>query len=126
MLWSSENLLYREPRKGLQILLSRTKAGPGRKVKQEQEYISPNHVQAFSGAFVHTGRRECPESARRWPSLLNTEAMESERVSVLALQEFIYFSHVALVVVVVGAQHLLARSPLAPLSAARTFCAIAT
>ena len=56
--------------------------------------------------------------------MLNTEAMESERVSVLALQEFIYFSHVVLVVV--GAQHLLARSPLAPLSAARTFCAIAT
>ena len=57
---------------------------------------------------MSTGLRKSSESARRWPSLLNTEAMESERVSVLALQEFIYFSHV----VVVGAQHLLAlRSP---------------
>ena len=44
--------LYRELEKGLQILLSRTQAGPGRAVKQEQEEISPNHVQAISGASV--------------------------------------------------------------------------
>ena len=31
----------------LQILLSNSQAGPGRKVKQEQEEISRNHVQAF-------------------------------------------------------------------------------
>ena len=31
----------------MQILLSRTQAGPGRKVKQEQEDISRNHIQAF-------------------------------------------------------------------------------
>ena len=43
---------YREPGKGLQILLSRTQPGPYRKVKQEQEDISPNHVQAFSRASV--------------------------------------------------------------------------
>ena len=53
----------------------------------------------------------------RRPSLLNTEVLES-------LQEFIYFSHVV-VVVVVGAQHLLLAS-LSPLSPAGTFCAIAT
>ena len=31
---------------GMQILLSNSQAGPGRKVKQEQEEISRNHVQA--------------------------------------------------------------------------------
>ena len=31
----------------MQILLSRTQAGPGRTVKQEHEEISRNHVQAF-------------------------------------------------------------------------------
>ena len=45
-------LLYREPVKGLQILLSRIQAGPGTAVKQDQEEISPNHVQAISGASV--------------------------------------------------------------------------
>ena len=38
---------YRAEKKSLQILLSRTQAGPGRKVKQEQEEISRNHVQTF-------------------------------------------------------------------------------
>ena len=44
---------YREPTKGLQILLSTTQAGPGRAVKEEQEEISPNHVQAIYGASVY-------------------------------------------------------------------------
>ena len=35
---------YRAEKKSLQILLSSTQAGPGRKVKQEQEEISRNHV----------------------------------------------------------------------------------
>ena len=34
-------------KKSIQISLSRTQAGPGRAVKQEQEEISPNHVQTF-------------------------------------------------------------------------------
>ena len=34
---------YREGQ-GLYVLLSRTQAGPGRTVKQEQEEISRNHV----------------------------------------------------------------------------------
>ena len=38
---------YRARNKGLQILLSNSQAGPGRTVKQEQEEISRNHVQAF-------------------------------------------------------------------------------
>ena len=36
----------------MQIPLSRTLAGPVGTVKQEQEEISPNHVQAFSGGSV--------------------------------------------------------------------------
>ena len=35
----------------MQILLSRSPAGPGRTGKQEQEQISPNHVQAFFRAL---------------------------------------------------------------------------
>ena len=39
--------LYRDRVKGVQIMLSNSQAGPDRKVKQEQEEISRNHVQAF-------------------------------------------------------------------------------
>ena len=39
--------IYRDRLKGVQILLSRTQAGPGRTVKQEQEEASRNHVQTF-------------------------------------------------------------------------------
>ena len=35
---------YRAEKKSLQILLSSTQAGPGGKVKEEQEDISHNHV----------------------------------------------------------------------------------
>ena len=49
--WKSFNscciILYRGVNKGLFVLLSRTRAGPGRTVKQEQEEISRNHVQSF-------------------------------------------------------------------------------
>ena len=38
---------FRCVNKGLYVLLSRTQAGPGRTVKQEQEEISRNHVQTF-------------------------------------------------------------------------------
>ena len=37
----------------MQILLSRTQAGPGRTVKQELEEISPNHVQRKNLISVH-------------------------------------------------------------------------
>ena len=40
---------YREPAKGL---LRRTQTGPSRTVKQQQEQISPNHVQAIYGTSV--------------------------------------------------------------------------
>ena len=43
---------YRGVNKGLYVLLSRTQAGPGRTVKQEQEEISHKHVQTFSGCSV--------------------------------------------------------------------------
>ena len=44
--------VYRAPGKSMYLLLSRTQAGPGRTVKQEQEEISRNHVQTFSGCSV--------------------------------------------------------------------------
>ena len=40
-------LVYRGEIYSLQILLSRTQAGPGRQIKQEQEDISRNHAQSF-------------------------------------------------------------------------------
>ena len=45
-LQSSEGL-YKDRLKGVHILLSNSQAGPSRKVKQEQEEISRNHVEAF-------------------------------------------------------------------------------
>ena len=40
----TRGILYRDRLKGVQMLLSRTQAGTGRRVKQEQEEISPNNV----------------------------------------------------------------------------------
>ena len=37
--------LYRDEINSVQIQLSRTQAGPGRAVKEQQEQNSPNHVQ---------------------------------------------------------------------------------
>ena len=45
--------IYRARNKGLQILLSNSHLGPGRKIKQEQEEISRNHVQAFFPGSVY-------------------------------------------------------------------------
>ena len=47
-----EVTLYRGGNKGLFVLLSRTQAGPGRTVKQEQEEISSNHVQTVINLSV--------------------------------------------------------------------------
>ena len=55
------NLNYRAEKKSLQILLSSTQAGPGRKVKQEQEEISRNHVpRLFLGSVQseHEGMKD--------------------------------------------------------------------
>ena len=46
-LWRFEFRKYRGENKGLYFLLSRSQAGPGKIVKQEQEEISRNHVQTF-------------------------------------------------------------------------------
>ena len=43
------------------VLLSRTQAGPGRTVKQEQEEVSRNHVQAFIPGSVHISTNEVQE-----------------------------------------------------------------
>ena len=49
--------MYSAPEKGLQILLNRTQAGPGRRVKLQQKQTSPNHVQALfwssEGCFLN-------------------------------------------------------------------------
>ena len=42
------NFMYRDEIDSLQILLSRTQAGPGRAVKELQEQNSPNHVQIIN------------------------------------------------------------------------------
>ena len=47
-------IAYREEKKGLQILLSYSQAGPGRKAKQGQEEISRNHVQRLFSALYST------------------------------------------------------------------------
>ena len=39
--------LYRGGKKGLYVLLSRTQAGPGRAIKEEQEENSRNHIQTL-------------------------------------------------------------------------------
>ena len=43
----NQSTVYRDRLKGMQILLNRTQAVPGRTGKQEQEQTSRNHVQAF-------------------------------------------------------------------------------
>ena len=45
--------LYRDEINSLQIQLSRTQAGPGRAVKEQQEQNSPNHVQRMNLISVH-------------------------------------------------------------------------
>ena len=45
--------IYRVEIYSLQILLSRTQAGPGSAVKEQQEEISPNHVQRLNLISVH-------------------------------------------------------------------------
>ena len=50
----SLSLTYRAPGKSMYFLLSRTQAGPCRTVKQEQEEMSPNHVQRLNLPSVAT------------------------------------------------------------------------
>ena len=50
--------LYRDEIYSQQILLSRTQAGPGRTVKQEQEEISPSHVQRLNLISVHLAKQK--------------------------------------------------------------------
>ena len=45
--------LYRDETNSLQIQLSRTQAGPGRAVKEQQEQNSPNHVLRINLISVH-------------------------------------------------------------------------
>ena len=45
--------MYRGEKKSVQILLSYSQAGPGRKAKQDQEEISRNHVPRLFLGSVH-------------------------------------------------------------------------
>ena len=54
---------YRAPGKSMYFLLSRTQAGPGRTVKQEQEEISRNHVQTFISPSVYSQTSQSSEIA---------------------------------------------------------------
>ena len=58
---------YRAEKKSLQILLSSTQAGPGRKVKQEREEISRNHVPRLFLSSVHVRRKGRFNAAQRGP-----------------------------------------------------------
>ena len=83
--------MYRGVNKGLHVLLSRTQAGPGRTVKQEQEEISRNHLQTFIYLSVETTPLEstvCVDSLRtrverdflmRWLWRIWTEAVRTPR-----------------------------------------------
>ena len=56
--------MYRTEKNSLQILLSSTQAGPGRKVKQEKEDISRNHVpRLFLGSVVSNEMAALPSSS---------------------------------------------------------------
>ena len=50
--------LYRDEINSLQIQLSRTQAGPGRAVKEQQEQYSPNHVQRINLISVDVAHDE--------------------------------------------------------------------
>ena len=51
--WLPRDGNYRDRLKSMQILLSRSQAGPGRTGKQEQGQTSRNHVQAFQPISVY-------------------------------------------------------------------------
>ena len=51
--WLPRDGNYRDRLKSMQILLSRSQAGPGRTGKQEQGQTSHNHVQAFQPISVY-------------------------------------------------------------------------
>ena len=76
---------YRDRLKGVQILLSSTQAGPGRKVKQEQEEISRNHVpRLFLGSVYYAALLPFPPfaSALCYVLRLRIRVMHDDAISV--------------------------------------------
>ena len=74
------------PVKSMYFWLSRTQAAPGRTVKQEQEDISRNHVQTFSGCSVHRLENfitlklnRCLDNFGRFQSVLADERMNPKK-----------------------------------------------
>ena len=77
---------YRDEIYSLQILLSRTQAGPGKTVKQEQEEISPNHVQRLNLTSVL--ERKGPKNGDEEDSL--DQAVQQMRGKKLQLGKHVY------------------------------------
>ena len=57
----------------MQILLSNSQAGPGRTVKQEQEEISRNHVQAFIPGSVEISYAILVSMKTSWVQMLGID-----------------------------------------------------
>ena len=55
MVYDENKYMYRDEINSLQIQLSRTQAGPGRAVQEQQEQNSPNHVQRINLISVLNG-----------------------------------------------------------------------
>ena len=60
-------VIYRGEKKGLQMLLSYSQAGPGRKAKQGQEEISRNHVPTFFLGSVQGSAKRSADFAKLQP-----------------------------------------------------------
>ena len=75
---------YRARNKGMQILLSNSQAGPGRKFKQEQEEISRYHVQGYKpfsrSLYVSFKMLHAPERLFTKPTLAVQASLTSQRV----------------------------------------------
>ena len=57
--------MYRDDINSLQIHLSRTQAGPGRAVKEQQEQNSPNHVQRINLISVIKAKKKSTRVDKR-------------------------------------------------------------
>ena len=67
--------IYRDEINSLQIQLSRTQAGPGRAVKEQQEQNSRNHVQRINliSVFICSKKNQFHRSADSFEYLLSDE-----------------------------------------------------
>ena len=69
--------IYKGELQGLYVLLSRTQAGPGRAIKQQQEENSRNHVKAFSESLYI-----CQIGENAYQRIFNTVLISGFRISI--------------------------------------------